>query len=84
MKQRNVEQQYADLLDLGNERAGKLEESRKAYSLVREAGELGNWIVEKVRMQSALLLLVNSWDSHISSAVLVDWMCGIVVDMMKL
>ena len=48
VKQRSVEQQYKDLMDLGNERAGKLEESRKAYSLVREAGELGNWIVEKV------------------------------------
>ena len=49
VKQRSVEQQYKDLMDLGNERAGKLEESRKAYSLVREAGELGNWIVEKVQ-----------------------------------
>ncbi|XP_067948494.1 spectrin alpha chain-like isoform X2 [Watersipora subatra] len=47
VKQRSVEQQYKDLLDLGNERTDKLEESRKAYSLVREAGELGNWIVEK-------------------------------------
>lgn len=52
VKQKNVEQQYTNLLDLGNERKDKLEESRKAYSLVREAGELGNWIVEKVRYNS--------------------------------
>ena len=48
VKQRSVEQQYKDLLDLGKDRKDKLEESRKAFSLVREAGELGNWIVEKV------------------------------------
>jgi len=51
VKQRHVEQQYEDLLALGGERAVKLEESAKAYTLVREAGELGQWIVEKVSSQ---------------------------------
>lgn len=48
VKQKNVDQQYSDLLDLGQQRTDKLEESLKAYTLVREAGELGQWIVEKV------------------------------------
>lgn len=48
VKQRNVEQQYKDLLDLGEQRSDKLKESLKAYTLVREAGELGQWIVDKV------------------------------------
>lgn len=35
------------MLDLGNQRREKLQESCKAYQLVREAAELANWITEK-------------------------------------
>ena len=38
---------YQNLLDVGNQRREKLEESRKAYQLVREAGELAQWINDK-------------------------------------
>ncbi len=38
---------YQNLLDMGNQRREKLEESRKAYQLVREAGELAQWINDK-------------------------------------
>jgi spectrin alpha len=38
---------YANLLDLGNQRREKLQESCKAYQLVREAAELASWITEK-------------------------------------
>lgn len=46
-RQNQVEQQYKTLLDLGNQRREKLEESCKAYQLVREAGELAQWIADK-------------------------------------
>lgn len=39
---------YDTLLDLGKQRAVKLDESLKAYQLVREAGELAQWITDKV------------------------------------
>ena len=38
---------YDNLLELGNKRKEKLEESCKAYQLVREAGELAQWINDK-------------------------------------
>ena len=38
---------YADLLSLANQRKDKLEESCRAYVLVREAEELGQWIKER-------------------------------------
>ena len=38
---------YDTLLDLGRQRRQKLEESCKAYQLVREAGELAQWINDK-------------------------------------
>lgn len=34
-------------MDLGNQRREKLQESCKAYQLVREAAELASWITEK-------------------------------------
>jgi len=52
VKQRHVEQQYEDLLALGRERRDKLHESCKSYTLVREAGELAQWISEKVSASS--------------------------------
>lgn len=38
---------YANLLDLGNQRREKIQESCKAYQLVREAADLAAWITEK-------------------------------------
>ena len=41
---------YGNLLELGRQRREKLEESCKAYQLVREAGELAQWIDDKERV----------------------------------
>ena len=38
---------YNDLFAVGEQRRRKLEESCKAYQLVREAGELAQWISDK-------------------------------------
>ncbi|RWR99142.1 spectrin alpha chain-like protein, partial [Dinothrombium tinctorium] len=46
-RQAQIEQQYENLLALGRERKTKLEESCRAYQLVREAAELHQWIKEK-------------------------------------
>ncbi|KAL3872184.1 hypothetical protein ACJMK2_040130 [Sinanodonta woodiana] len=50
VRQNQIETQYANLLDLGNQRREKLQESCKAYQLVREAAELAAWITEKENM----------------------------------
>ncbi|XP_052259701.1 spectrin alpha chain-like isoform X3 [Dreissena polymorpha] len=47
VRQNQIETQYANLLDLGNQRREKIQESCKAYQLVREAAELAAWITEK-------------------------------------
>ncbi|ESO09912.1 hypothetical protein HELRODRAFT_156368 [Helobdella robusta] len=47
VRQGQIENQYKNLLDLGNQRKEKLDESCKAYQLVREAGELAQWIADK-------------------------------------
>ena len=47
VRQNQVETQYANLLDQGNQRSEKLRESCRAYQLVREAAELASWITEK-------------------------------------
>lgn len=47
VRQNQIETQYANLLDLGNQRREKLQESCRAYQLVREAAELASWITEK-------------------------------------
>ena len=39
---------YNNLLELGSQRAKKLNESCRAYQLVREAAELAQWIADKV------------------------------------
>jgi spectrin alpha len=44
---------YANLLDLGSQRREKLQESNKAYQLVREAAELASWITEKENLMVA-------------------------------
>ena len=48
-RQSQIETQYENLMALGQERRNKLEESCKAYQLVREAAELGQWLKDKVR-----------------------------------
>ncbi|KAF4526948.1 hypothetical protein B566_EDAN015448 [Ephemera danica] len=47
-RQHQIEAQYANLLALAKERQNKLNETVKAYVLVREAAELGSWIKDKV------------------------------------
>jgi spectrin alpha len=46
-RQTQIEKQYELLLAMGEERAKKLGETCKAYHLVREAADLGNWIKQK-------------------------------------
>ncbi|KAK6636692.1 hypothetical protein RUM43_010354 [Polyplax serrata] len=46
-RQNQIEGQYSNLLGLANERQNKLNETVKAYVLVREAAELANWIKDK-------------------------------------
>uniref|UniRef100_A0A1W7R9J9 Spectrin alpha chain n=1 Tax=Hadrurus spadix TaxID=141984 RepID=A0A1W7R9J9_9SCOR len=46
-RQAQIEAQYENLLALGGERRNKLEESCKAYQLVREAAELAQWVKDK-------------------------------------
>lgn len=46
-RQRELETAYKRLLELGEERRERLEESVRAYQLVREANELASWIMEK-------------------------------------
>lgn len=43
-----IESQYDNLLGLARERQNKLNETVKAYVLVREAAELATWIKDKV------------------------------------
>ncbi|EZA49654.1 hypothetical protein DMN91_005852 [Ooceraea biroi] len=46
-RQAQIEGQYDDLLRLARERQNKLNETAKAYVLVREAAELATWIKDK-------------------------------------
>ncbi|XP_065209601.1 spectrin alpha chain isoform X2 [Planococcus citri] len=46
-RQNQIEQQYEHLLALARERQNKLNETVKAYVLVREASELATWIKDK-------------------------------------
>ncbi|XP_071033294.1 spectrin alpha chain [Parasteatoda tepidariorum] len=46
-RQQQIETQYESLMGLGQERRNKLEESCKAYQLVREAAELSQWLKDK-------------------------------------
>lgn len=47
-RQAQIEAQYDALLNLAHERQNKLNETVKAYVLVREAAELATWIKDKV------------------------------------
>ena len=53
VRQGQIENQYDNLKDLGRQRREKLEESCKAYQLVREAGELAQWIDNKEKVALA-------------------------------
>ena len=46
-RQAQIEKLYEGILRLGDERAKRLDETCKAYHLVREAADLGNWIKQK-------------------------------------
>jgi spectrin alpha len=46
-RQNQIEHLYENLLAIGRERKAKLEESCRAYQLVREAAELAQWIKDK-------------------------------------
>ena len=47
-RQNQIESQYEQLLGKAQERQNKLNETVKAYVLVREAAELATWIKDKV------------------------------------
>lgn len=46
-QQKNLENQYENLLSLGRDRRDRLKDSVQAYQLVREANDLHQWVVEK-------------------------------------
>merc|ERR1719187_2685316 len=46
-RQGQIEKLYDNLMELGNQRRKRLDETCKAYQLVREAAELSNWIKTK-------------------------------------
>ncbi|BFZ06026.1 hypothetical protein BsWGS_09066 [Bradybaena similaris] len=48
-----IETQYAKLLDLAKQRCENVQESCRAYQLVREAADLASWITEKENMMTA-------------------------------
>ena len=47
-RQAQIDLKYKHLLDMAKERQNKLNETVKAYVLVREAAELATWIKDKV------------------------------------
>lgn len=54
-RQNQIQAQYDQLLALARERQNKLNETVKAYVLVREAAELATWIKDKVNRVSRYL-----------------------------
>jgi len=52
VRQNQIETQYANLIDLANQRRENVQESNRAYQLVREAAELAAWITEKENMMA--------------------------------
>ncbi|VEL10488.1 unnamed protein product, partial [Protopolystoma xenopodis] len=46
-QQQRLESQYQALIQLGNDRRDRLQDSVRAYQLVREANDLHQWVVEK-------------------------------------
>lgn len=47
LQQQRLEEQYRYLLQLGNDRRERLQDSVEAYQLVREANDLHQWVIEK-------------------------------------
>lgn len=58
-RQKQIEEQYEHLLALARERQNKLNETVKAYVLVREASELATWIKDKVHYSRMVTPLVQ-------------------------
>lgn len=46
-RQKNIDEQYKRLLDLGKDRRERLQQSMRAFLLVRDANELSQWVIEK-------------------------------------
>ena len=59
-RQSQIESQYDNLLALARERQNKLNETVKAYVLVREAAELATWIKDKVGLYLNLIRYPNN------------------------
>lgn len=57
-RQNQIEQQYEHLLALARERQNKLNETVKAYVLVREASELATWIKDKVGVNDRIFGII--------------------------
>lgn len=55
-RQTQINTQYDQLLALARERQNKLNETVKAYVLVREAAELTTWIKDKVYIHTYIQL----------------------------
>lgn len=51
-RQTQIEAQYESLLQLGRERKRKLEEACRGYQLIREAGDLTQWVKDKEQVAS--------------------------------
>lgn len=66
-RQAQIDSQYKHLLDLAKERQNKLNETVKAYVLVREAAELATWIKDKVweLHKSHLKLFIHNKKPHL-------------------
>lgn len=56
-RQNQIQAQYDQLLALARERQNKLNETVKAYVLVREAAELATWIKDKVNQSIKVFAL---------------------------
>lgn len=52
-KQNTIENQYKNLMNLGEQRRKRLEEACKGYQLLREANELADWVKMKQQIAQA-------------------------------
>lgn len=60
-RQTQINTQYDQLLALARERQNKLNETVKAYVLVREAAELTTWIKDKVYTYTYIHTYIHLW-----------------------
>lgn len=63
-RQNQIESQYDQLLSLARERQNKLNETVKAYVLVREAAELSTWIKDKV-IYLIHIIVLHCFNCHV-------------------